>query len=269
MTECIVKRSSGYTVMSNHHLRNQNLSLKAVGLLSLMLSLPDNWDYTIAGLATICKEGKAAIRAAIGELEQAGYITRTQLTDEGGKFGKNQYIIRETPELPEQAEAEEAEPLSGFLTTGNPSTEKPSSENRTQINKDKIIKDQKKTRVEKGSYTLDDGQMDQLIMQNIGILGDTSGWGRDEKNAIYRLVKEFYAPRECNGKPPKHTARGVGGLFRKLAPSGNCSYQAASDMLLTAIERGWTSVYPKDERRPGASAPTPQRPAADLGDEWA
>lgn len=73
-----VEKNSGYTVMSNHHLRNQELSLKAKGLLSQMLSLPDNWDYTLKGLSLINREKIDAIREAIRELERAGYIVRTK-----------------------------------------------------------------------------------------------------------------------------------------------------------------------------------------------
>lgn len=73
-----VEKNSGYTVMSNHHLRNQELSLKAKGLLSQMLSLPDNWDYTLKGLSLINREKIDAIREAIRELERAGYIVRSR-----------------------------------------------------------------------------------------------------------------------------------------------------------------------------------------------
>ncbi len=81
-----VERNRGYTVMSNHHLRNKELSLKAKGLLSQMLSLPEDWDYTLAGLALINKESIDAIRTAIWELEKAGYITRRQGRDERGRL---------------------------------------------------------------------------------------------------------------------------------------------------------------------------------------
>ena len=74
-----IERTRDYTVMSNHHLRNANLSLKAKGLLSMMLSLPEDWNYTTRGLAKICKEGVDAIGAALRELEAAGYIVRHKL----------------------------------------------------------------------------------------------------------------------------------------------------------------------------------------------
>ena len=81
-----VEKNSGYTVMSNHHLRNRALSLKAKGLLSQMLSLPEDWDYTLQGLARINRESIDAIRQAIRELEQAGYIQRSRERDEKGRL---------------------------------------------------------------------------------------------------------------------------------------------------------------------------------------
>ena len=92
-----VERTQGYTVMSNYHLRDKSLSLKAKGLLSQMLSLPEDWDYTLSGLAVINRESKDAIRSAVNELEKAGYIKRRQTTDAGGKFSANEYVIYERP----------------------------------------------------------------------------------------------------------------------------------------------------------------------------
>ena len=95
-----VEKSRGYTVMSNHHLRNKELSLKAKGLLSQMLSLPEDWDYTLAGLSHINRESIDAIRTAVWELEKAGYITRRQGRDEKGKMAAIEYTIYEQPQLP-------------------------------------------------------------------------------------------------------------------------------------------------------------------------
>ena len=86
-----VEKNKGYTVMRNHHLRNKELTLKAKGLLSQMLSLPENWDYTLAGLSHINKESIDAIRTAVLELEKAGYIERSQGRDEKGNFKKPKY----------------------------------------------------------------------------------------------------------------------------------------------------------------------------------
>lgn len=88
-----VERNKGYTVMSNHHLRNKELSLKAKGLLSQMLSLPEDWDYTLKGLSLINREKIDAIREAIKELERAGYIVRSRERDEKGRLRGTDYII--------------------------------------------------------------------------------------------------------------------------------------------------------------------------------
>ncbi len=96
-----IEKTRDYTVMSNHHLRDKSLSLKAKGLLSLMLSLPEEWDYTTKGLARICKDGVDSICAGVRELERAGYIVRNRLRDSKGKIVDVEYIIYETPHPPE------------------------------------------------------------------------------------------------------------------------------------------------------------------------
>ena len=88
-----IERTRDYTVMSNHHLRNEKLSLKAKGLLSMMLSLPEDWNYTTRGLAKICKEGVDAIGSALRELETAGYIVRHQLRDKSGRISDTEYPV--------------------------------------------------------------------------------------------------------------------------------------------------------------------------------
>ena len=93
-----VERTRDYTVMSNHHLKNLSLSLKAKGLLSVMLSLPDEWDYTLRGLAAISKEGVDAIREALRELEDAGYIVRSRGRNEKGQLSGTEYVIYEHPQ---------------------------------------------------------------------------------------------------------------------------------------------------------------------------
>ena len=125
-----VERNSGYTVMSNHHLRNKELTLKAKGLLSQMLSLPEDWDYTLAGLSHINRESIDAIRTAVWELEKAGYILRRQGRDEKGKMTAIEYTIYEQPQPMLE------NPIPGKPMLENPTTDNPTSENPTQLNKD-------------------------------------------------------------------------------------------------------------------------------------
>ncbi len=110
-----VERNKGYTVMSNHHLHNKELTLKAKRLLSQMLSLSEDWDYTLAGLSQINRENIDTIRTAVGELEKAGYITRWQGRDEKGKMTVIEYTIYEQSQLP----------LSDNPTLENPTPGKP------------------------------------------------------------------------------------------------------------------------------------------------
>ena len=111
-----VEKNKGYTVMSNHHLRNHALSLKAKGLLSQMLSLPEDWDYTLQGLAQINKESIDAIREAVRELERAGYIKRSRERDERGCLRGTVYTIYEQPHAGPTSE----EPAQALPTLENP-----------------------------------------------------------------------------------------------------------------------------------------------------
>ena len=132
-----VERNKGYTVMSNHHLRNKELTLKAKGLLSQMLSLPEDWDYTLAGLSYINRESIDAIRTAIWELEKAGYITRRQGRDGKGKMTAIEYTIYEQPQPPPELDCPILEnPTADNPVLENPTTDKPTTENPMQLNKE-------------------------------------------------------------------------------------------------------------------------------------
>ena len=129
-----VEKTKGYTVMSNHHLRNHTLSLKAKGLLSQMLSLPEDWDYTLQGLAQINKESIDAIREAVRELERAGYIERSRERDERGCLRGTVYTIYEQPHTePTSEEPAQALPTLDNPTLEKPMLEKPTLENPTQL----------------------------------------------------------------------------------------------------------------------------------------
>ena len=153
-----VEKSRGYTVMSNHHLRNKELSLKAKGLLSQMLSLPEDWDYTLAGLSCINRESIDAIRTAVWELEKAGYITRRQGRDEKGKMTAIEYTIYEQPQPPELEK-----PILENPTAGNPVLENPTTDNPTSENPMQIIKEEQKTNLSKKEKSNTDTQSTHSI----------------------------------------------------------------------------------------------------------
>ena len=93
-----VAKTKDYTVMSNTHFHDSRLSLKAKGLLSFMLSLPDDWDYTQKGLAATCRDGVDSIAAALAELESAGYLTRARARDSHGRVKDTIYTVYEVPQ---------------------------------------------------------------------------------------------------------------------------------------------------------------------------
>lgn len=135
-----VHKTKDFTVMSNYHLRDKNLTLKAKGLLSVILSLPDDWKYSIAGLASICKEGTSAVKSALQELTGAGYVTVTKLYPNQTETGRIEYAydIHETPQasrkqgienLPLESQQVENQ---GQLNTDVPSTDKPNTKDKTK-----------------------------------------------------------------------------------------------------------------------------------------
>jgi hypothetical protein len=126
-----IERTRDYTVMSNHHLRDKALSLKSKGLLSMMLSLPEDWNYTTRGLAKICKEGVDAIGGALRELESAGYIVRHQMRDRQGRISDTEYVIYEQPQpkAPDTPQPDTASPDTENPYLADPDTEKPAELN--------------------------------------------------------------------------------------------------------------------------------------------
>ena len=131
-----IEKTRDYTVMSNHHLRNTELSLKAKGLLSLMLSLPDGWDYTTKGLARICKDGVDSICAGVRELEEHGYVVRERVRNANGQLGSIEYTILEQPrprqpesEKPKQENPVQVNPVLDSPVLGKPEQEKPAQLN--------------------------------------------------------------------------------------------------------------------------------------------
>ena len=121
-----------YTNISSGIFRNQELSLRDRGLLTTLLSLPDNWKFSVSGLAEILKkDGKHTINAGLASLEEKGYLVRRQLKSEDGKFKGYEWDIFEEPQV--------KVPIADFQKTDNPTTEKWSSDNLTQSNTNKDI----------------------------------------------------------------------------------------------------------------------------------
>lgn len=131
-----VNKTKDYTVMCNHHFRNKNLSLRAKGLLSLMLSLPDNWNYTIKGLTALSKDGRDSVISALKELEKEKYIIRRRLRNAKGQVTITEYIISETPitDLPTQVKPTQGKPVQGKPVQVNPTQSNTNQLNTNCIN---------------------------------------------------------------------------------------------------------------------------------------
>ena len=187
-----VERNTGYTVMSNHHLRNKELSLKAKGLLSQMLSLPEDWDYTLAGLSYINREKIDAIREAVRELERARYIVRSRERDEKGRLRGAEYVIYEQPQKPVSDLPILENPTLDNPTLEKPMQEKPTLENPMQLNKDIQRTDLPKK--EKSNTDLSSTHSIPIHSLNPLPYGDTAAMPerkRTEKNDAYRVYEEI------------------------------------------------------------------------------
>ena len=134
-----IEKTRDYTVMANHHLRNTKLSLKAKGLLSLMLSLPEDWDYTTKGLAKICKDGVDSICSTVNELEEHGYVIRERIRNAKGQLTDIQYTILEQPKPPQpgQGKPKQENPVLDSPVLGTPKQEEPEQGNPAQLNTNK------------------------------------------------------------------------------------------------------------------------------------
>ena len=175
-----IEKTRDYTVMSNHHLRNTALSLKAKGLLSLMLSLPEGWDYTTKGLARICKDGVDSICAGVRELEEQGYVIRERVRNANGQLGAIEYTILEQPRQPE------------------PEREKPGRENPVQANP--VLDNPVLGKPEQGNPA----QLNTKESSNYGSITDLSS--TELSNPIQSN------PQPLLGQPPAGTGMGTDGM---------------------------------------------------------
>lgn len=139
-TKINIQKLEGFTIAKNTFIRDTNLSCKAIGLMLKMISLPPDWDYTVEGLVTICKDGRDAIKAALRELEDHGYLTRRQLREKGKFLGNEYYITQEPQGIKPQAE--------------NPPTVNPPAEKPTQYNKDILNDDEEEVALSSDFKTL-------------------------------------------------------------------------------------------------------------------
>lgn len=206
-----VEKTKDFTIMSNHHLRNPSLSLKAKGLLSLMLSLPEDWDYTTKGLAQICKEGVDSIGTALKELERYGYLTRRRLRCENGQLGDIEYTIHETPAevSGESGSPKRENPEQVNSGQENPKQAKPGQEKPVQLNTNIQKTDElttKRSRTDLSIYpsSEDTDEMDgldlvkayrKIIKENVEYECLVSRYGKERMDETVELILETVVAR--------------------------------------------------------------------------
>lgn len=200
-----------------------------------------------------------AVSRMIAKLIKAGYIIRELDKDASGQIIRRRLYLK--------VSAPDGRGIDQKINTPQPKNQEGIDQKIKENNLSNTILSTHAREVsqDKPNLTLTREQLEQHIRQCTGTLAKTNHWSDSEREAVCKLVQEFYSPRAMNGKPPKHTTRGINGLFRKLAPNGRCSAKAAGEMLNEAIERGWTSVYPHEER--GRAPARAAAPSVHLGAE--
>ena len=181
-----IEKTRDYTVMSNHHLRDKSLSLKAKGLLSLMLSLPEEWDYTTKGLARICKDGVDSICAGVRELEEHGYVIRQRVRNPNGQLGAIEYTILEQPRPPEPGKPERENPVLDNPEQAFPVLEEPEQGNPAQLNTNRSSK-------EKSKKDLSSTEGSNPVLSSPKAPRGSDGMGRDwmrERESYRELILE-------------------------------------------------------------------------------
>ena len=219
-----VHKNANFTVMSNTHFKEKKMSLKAKGLLSLMLSLPDDWNYSISGLVTLSKDGKDSVMSALAELETFGYLERTRTVNKRGQFSGIEYNIFEQP----QTEKPVAEKQHSAL----PILEEANAENHPQLNTNKLNTNNNKITNIPNTKGSDIDIFEDILKEVVNV-------------ELRNLYVDFIEMRRNIKKPL--TKRGLKMLINRCERLTNCNPREQKQMLEAAIINNWHSVYLPEE----------------------
>ena len=220
MSKIRVHKNGNFTVMSNFHFKEKKMSLKAKGLLSLMLSLPDDWNYSVSGLVTLSKDGKDGVMTALAELEEFGYLTRERITNSKGQYAGIEYNIYEEPQ--------KEKPISENPTSDKQNSEKPISEKPTQLNTNSINHLKNKDIKEFNIYD-EFGE----ILEEI------------ENEALKMLYVDYIEMRISIGAPL--TKKGLQMLIERCERISKNNIKVQKLLLESAIINNWKNVYTPKE----------------------
>ena len=228
-----VAKTDNYTVMSNHHLRNKEMSLKAKGLMSLMLSLPPSWDYSIGGLVAICKESHTSIRSALKELEQNQYLIRERKNNEKGYF-TYEYTLYEIP-LPHTEKQ-----YTDSANADKQYTEEAPTDSNREINKDGLIKEKVNKEKIKKDKTTTTKPKSQIKRNRISSYDEILS-SLVPNESLRELYKDFIEAREGMGAPI--TRQGLKVLIDRCEKLSNHNTRLQKMLLETALVNGWKNVF--------------------------
>lgn len=210
MSKIRVHKNGNFTVMSNYHFREKKMSLKAKGLISLMLSLPDDWNYSVSGLVTLSKDGKDGVMSALAELEKFGYLQRERIINSKGQFAGIEYNIYEQPQP--------AKPIADNPILDCPTSAKPTEDLPTQLNTNLL---------------------NTLNNKLINILNT-------KDNELLELYKEYISNRERMGKALTET--GLESLVKRGKRLSKGNVRIEKEMLEASIRNNWKDIYlPKEQ----------------------
>jgi hypothetical protein len=219
-----VHKTANFTVMSNTHFKEKKMSLKAKGLLSLMLSLPDDWNYSISGLVTLSKDGKDSVMSALAELETFGYLERRRTVNEKGQFSGIEYNIFEQPQT--------EKPTAENLTAEKPILEKANAENHPQLNTNKLNTNNNKIIKELNTKGSDIDIFEDILKDVVNV-------------ELRNLYVDFIEMRRNIKKPL--TKRGLKMLINRCDRLTNFNIREQKQMLEAAIINNWSSVFLPNE----------------------
>lgn len=228
MTVFRVHKNENYTVLSNYHFKEKEMTLKAKGLLSLMLSLPDAWDYSAAGLVKLSKDGKDSVNGALKELEKFGYLKRTQAVNSNGTFSGYNYEIYEMP----NADIKTEKPTTEKPKTKKPLPEKPSTEKPSQLSIKELNKKQLKTKIIKDE--------EERKKENTRTTYDAIVNGKIFDNNVKAALYEFIKMRKLIKKPLTDFA-----LEKIIDKLFKMTYDPATqvEILENSILNNWQDIY--------------------------
>ena len=244
-----IEKTKNYTVMSNEHLRDPALSLAARGLMSMMLSLPDDWDYSIAGLVTQCSEGQTVIRRCLSEMEKAGYLTRERINAEGGRF-TYEYTLTECPRphdgQPHAEKAHTVEPHTADhpqLNTDKPNTDIP--------NTDKPNTEKKPRKARKDATAEDEGKKEKKADSPLPVEMLTPN--------VREVFAEYVLMRKKIKKPLTTYAEKL--AVKKLIDLAGNDAQKQIAVLKQSIMNSWQGLFPlKEEQQRKRAYSDPKAP---------